>query len=363
MLRRKKGQLISGDFIVSIVIFLIVLAIVIPLFNRLSEESRQKQVEENVRIRLSFISDVILKKEGAPPDWNETNVQLIGLADRNGRINKTKIRNLMNMDKGSVKALMGVPDIEINVSFYSGNYPAMTGASVSPAAYFYVSDKGMLPAINGSGLVWDMYYAGVGLPDPSDARSVYTGQKAALFDQMTDVQEYRTIIIENPELTQAEINMTRFGDFIIKGGIIIFEGDAELISTGFSMSSGTDPGAAGLVVDTNFIEAAYNSTIVFNSSSWYFYRTAGDANLTIQGAREAGGAFVSTWRHGAGRVYYITDIEGSVGGALLRDAVLLVGKKAEMSTGTVKSSVVNSRTVVFGTELNSAGRMVMIGGV
>lgn len=358
-----KGQIISGEFIVSMAIFLFVIAIIVPLFNRISSDFEERQFIEDVKTRLFFTSDAILKTTGVPDDWNSTNVRSIGFANSDGRINKTKIKKFLSLDNVSARSLLGLEGYEFDISFYVNSYPMMTGIAVSPVTYFYVNDNGLFSSINNSGLTWDLYYAGSGSVPQNDARNVYTGTKQTLFNEMVgNSTKYRTVIIENPELTQEEVNINALKNFVSTGGILIYEGNAQLISTGFSMRSSTDPGRNGILKDNDFIEAPYGSVVNFTNSAWYFYRSSADSHLYVIAEHEtiSNAAFIGNWNHGIGRIYYITDIEGTVNGVELRKVINLVGKKAEYLSGNMSSAITASRPLVLGTTLNSLARMVMV---
>lgn len=360
-----RGQVISGDFIVSISVFLLVLAIIIPAFLKLSEANYEKQRDEEMRTRAFFIADSILKTEGVPKNWNYTNVNSIGLSDENGRINKTKFRNLMRINSSGARALLGLGYFNLNISLYSGNYYLMTGAASSPAAYFYVNDNSMLRIINNSGLAWDLYYGGAGTPATGDSRNAYSGEKSFLFNQLLlNSTKYKTIIIENPELTQAEVNINDLKDFVATGGIIIYEGEPQLISEGFSMHAATDTGKNGISKDGGLIDEPDGSMIMFNNSLWYFYRDTGDSELHVAAEDQliANAAFIGYWNHGIGMIYYITDAEGTVNGQDLLGKVNLVGSKAEFYTGFIQNMVSNTRAVMFDADLNSLGRATVVVG-
>lgn len=360
-----RGQIVSGDFIISIAIFLVIIAILIPLFNRTSDDSQRRLFLEELKTRSSFVTDLITKTPGIPEYWNKTTVVRAGFVNKDGHINRTKIKHYLDLSPESAKSAIGLEELELNMSFYRGRYHLMTGVAVSPAAYFYVNDKTLLEAINGSGLVWDLYYGGSGSPESGDSRNVYSGAKEVVFDQMiVNSTAYRTIIIENPELTQPEVDVDGLGDFVRTGGILIYEGGADLIESGFSMSSDRDAGSSGIVRDKDFIDSPIGSVVSFAGSDWYFYESAENEQLHIVAEDDSipGGAFIGYWNHGAGLVYYVTDIEGTVDGKDLLEAVGLIGKKAEFVTSIMKNSIVNTRPVVFSDGLNSLGRLTLVVG-
>ncbi len=325
----------------SLVIFLVAVAIVTPLFMRLSDDAAANQMNEEIRTRLDFAADVLMKTPGIPSDWNSTSIVSIGLADSNGRINKTKIRNLMGLDKDRVKIFAGLQLFNFNISFYSGEYPLMTGEADSPAAYFFGTGSSLIGKMNNSGLVWD----------------VYSGAATEFNNMLGNSSRYRTIIVEDAGLTQAQIDAAELRDFVRTGGILIVTGDARIIATGFNMSSAT-LSSNGAVFDTEAIDAPYASTILFSNPSWYFFNTTTDSELHII-AWAPGGAYVCRWNYGAGRIFFATDVDGTVNGEPLIDKMNVIGWKAEIVSGPMQTAFVNSRAVVYNTEINSLGRAVM----
>jgi hypothetical protein len=240
----------------------------------------------------------------------------------------------------------------------------MTGAAVSPAAYFYVDENTLMQKLDGSGMAWDLYYGGPGSPPQTDARNVYTGTPAEIFNTMLAnrfTNAYRTIIIENAGLGQGEIDLNSLKEFAAKGGILVVEGDAQLISSGFSMTSGT-AAASGTVRDENFIDAPAGSTITFTSPQWYFSSEAGDSKLRIfaEHGNLPDRAQIGRWNHGAGEIYFITDIDGTVDGTSLANAVNIIGRKAYLESGQMNDAFVTGRSAVIDTDLNSLVRVVMV---
>jgi hypothetical protein len=333
-----KGQIITTDFMMSLAIFLVAIAVVTPLFLKLSEDSAANQLNQEAMTRLDFAGEIMMKTPGVPADWNPGTVESIGLADSNGRINRTKIRNMMEMNATTVKILAGLQLFNFNISFYSSVYPLLTGEADSPAAYFSNSNN-LLSKMNGSGLVYDVYSGG-----------------AAEFNSML-ANQYRTIIVEDTALTQAQIDANSLRNFVRTGGILIVTGNANIIGTGFNMSSATTSGAS-TVADTAVIDAPYGSNILFSTPNWYFFNTTNDSPLHII-ASAPGGAYVCRWNYGTGRVFFATGIDGTVNGEQLIDAMNVIGARAELVSGPMQTAFVNARAVVYDTEINSLGRAVM----
>ncbi|MCX6815976.1 MAG: hypothetical protein NT120_03945 [Candidatus Aenigmarchaeota archaeon] len=69
-----KGQALSGDFIVSIAVFMIILAFLLPAFDRLSNQVVQDEERREMETLSLFATDAMLKTQGLPSEWNDTNV-------------------------------------------------------------------------------------------------------------------------------------------------------------------------------------------------------------------------------------------------------------------------------------------------
>ncbi len=359
-----EGQIVSSDFIISIAVFLIALAIVIPVYLNMSQDMSERRFFEDLQTRLIFSTDAILKTQGLPSDWNYTNVTRLGLADRSGRINVTKIKNLMKLSPQSAKNMLGLGGLQFNITFWQSNYTLMTGAAASPAAYIFSSEHQMLNKISGSGLAWDMYNAG---PDAAigDYIHNFSGQAAGLFDNMTKPGAYKTIIVEKTGLSQMQINISALIDFVHTGGILIIIGDEQLASTQFQMHESVSINSSGTTRDGNLIDAPIGSIVSFNNTKHYFYAAAGDNELhaIIESNLNPAGAFVCYWNFGFGRIYYIDDIAGTVQGMRLIDSLNLIGQKAAYSSGAMQNQMVETVTVVYNSETNSLGKMIMVVGV
>jgi hypothetical protein len=348
-----KGQALSGDFIISIAIFLFILAILMPLFGQITERIRTDSDQRELEARSIFVSDAIIKTAGYPADWNSTTVKTIGFSDNN-RLNMTKIRSFLDMSYQDAKDALSLEDLNFNLSFYDlDGYAIFSGASQGPVAYFYVGSNSAQTYLDSQPIVWDLYYGGLGTPDKGNARNFYNAPKADAFNAMVSNQGiYKTIIIEDPQLMQSEVNIQGLKDFVSSGGILIFIGDADLISTGFSMHSGTDMGVAGFVAnESDFINAKQNDAVSFNNSLWYFYQSSGDAKLEIfvADSNDPSWAFIGKWSHNLGLIYFLTDVSGTVGEKDLLPALNIVGRKIEHGTAQneAASTFVMDRSAVL----------------
>ena len=344
----------AGDFIISIAVFLIVITILLTMFGHMTDQVSAEQSRADTDMAALFASDVLLKTSGFPDEWNATNAVSLGLRNSDGRLNITKIKNFVSMNYNKSRQLLGFQDIDFNVTFFDTNNNIMlSGVVRGPAAYFYVQNNGIGSIIKNSGLVWDLYYGGSGVPDSGDARNVYSGSKAAMFSKMINNSDiYRTIIMEEPQLLQSDINISKLRDFVSSGGILIFEGGADLIGSGFSMHGSSGAGQNGVVQNKeNFIEAEKDTNITFSNPTWYFYWSVGDSPLTILASDkdQPTSALIGKWKYNLGYIYYVTDINGAINSGSLSSSINIVGQRLESGTSLVQAASlsVTNRIVVL----------------
>ena len=189
---------------------------------------------------------------------------------------------------------------------------------------------------------------------------VYEGGATEFNNMLANSSSYRTLVVEDSGLSQAQINVNSLNNFVRTGGILIVTGDARIIESGFNMSSATSS-SNGAVFDTDVIDAPYGSTVVFSTPNWYFFNATGDSPLhTIVWA--PGGAYVCGWDYGAGRIFFATDVNGTVIGKQLADAMDIIGARAQIASGAMSTAFVNSRAVVYSSDINSLGRVVFVVG-
>ena len=114
-----KGQLFSYDFLVAVSIFMLLISIGIlytqQFFSDLGFAKKSKELEK----KCLDVSNILLS-EGIPPNWNPSNVKLVGLATDDS-LNETKVQNLMAMDVNQVKEMFGIPSYGLRIRVYTLN--------------------------------------------------------------------------------------------------------------------------------------------------------------------------------------------------------------------------------------------------
>ncbi|MBW2992660.1 hypothetical protein KY345_05580 [Candidatus Woesearchaeota archaeon] len=109
--KSRKCQVWYTDFIVAVLIFAIALVIYFEYVNNLSKEE-ESQLDEML-MSAKLVSNNLMSS-GYPDDWNQSNVEIIGVLD-NKRVNQTKIEQFYNMSHDTTKFELGITD---NYYFY-----------------------------------------------------------------------------------------------------------------------------------------------------------------------------------------------------------------------------------------------------
>lgn len=118
----------SLDFAVSVVIFAFVVSIVVFAWNY-STQNSMDQVNFNIlQNDVMMISDSLIRVSGLPEDWNDTNVQVIGLADEENVLNSTKVLRFIGLDYGFTKSILGIGNYDF---YFDIRYPNNTIMEIS----------------------------------------------------------------------------------------------------------------------------------------------------------------------------------------------------------------------------------------
>lgn len=128
-----KGQIFSIDFMASLMFFLPFLLIMIFLWNYSETQYTETERTIDMRDKAVLISDLLLKSEGYPKDWNSANVVTLGLAKENNKISNEKLNRLYEINCTRFKEIfdmkynffLEITDVNDNILFTDdkcGNY-------------------------------------------------------------------------------------------------------------------------------------------------------------------------------------------------------------------------------------------------
>jgi len=370
-----RGQAYSIDFIFSAVMFSLVLLVLLPLWSTLDVQLRDAESRKEMQISTVAIADLLTRSTGSPANWSNSTVFSIGLANRAHELNTTKFLRLKDVTYVDAKSLLGIAAYNISINITQSNgYLATSGVAHSPVAYYSASTHEMQQLIDDSGLDWD-YYWGHDMPgtepDHGDSKNFFDGSEAAMMNAMlfnaTANNAYRTIIIEQPGLARAAANTSAMTQFVEDGGRLIFEGQGNggeilIEELGATPYNGLDE--VGLVNTSDwFFSAPLGLAVNFQSSAWSFYQGENDESITIEvtDSSNLSRGLVANWNFGNGRVDYITDINGTVGGDPLTEHFAIGGERLEygiLPTNESDDIFVASRPAVLLTDGDEGRRLV-----
>ncbi len=379
----RRAQLFSIDLVVSLAIFLVVLLSATYLLTRMRSNIEAAN-EKNVLAASAFSAlDALSYSPGYPHDWTPTNVNSIGLSlDSNGetaefsgtRLDAAKLLRFAKLNESDARYLLGLGGFDFrftlqevwNASEQSAALVANashSGIALEPIAYFAADDRDAFALLNGTGVVWDYYWAGSGIePSHGDARNFYPAviyggnplARADLFNAMlanaTARNAYRTIVIEQPNFKlneYANVSKSALRSFLKARGLIVFEGSVSAADAGQETTPllvndlnetlvfvGTQSGS---VNQTSFFldNVSASDKANFTQSKWAVYSnsTRGDAPLfvLVQNATNSSLALVARWDCEKGRIYYVADFNSSFGAYAIPDSSVfnLVGAKLD----------------------------------
>lgn len=138
MMRTKKAQVWSLDFIVSLMIFM---AALIPLFfawNYVNMQNQQQIMFGEAENQALQVTDALVRTRGLPEGWDQTSVNVIGLASEENVLNATKVSYLLSMggsDYERTRAIMtGGYDFFLNITDINGTVHGTIGTKPEGSA-------------------------------------------------------------------------------------------------------------------------------------------------------------------------------------------------------------------------------------
>ncbi|MFH1779540.1 MAG: hypothetical protein ABH803_00140 [Candidatus Micrarchaeota archaeon] len=252
----KRGQVFSGDLILSVILFLLALSLLNVVWQESSARVKEFDAKTELFIDAGLASDYLLETKGLPIDWSKDTVTSLGLSD-GVSLNPVKFLELTLVDYDYSRELLGLGDYDYRVYVTNGSSSMLSGVLVEPVAYFAVGDAKILQDLSSSGVNWD-FYDSAGAGSGYSQLNYFSGSPneltAALF---SSVFNYSTLILEN---VNTSVNFSLLDDFLESGGSIVFEGgnslDANWISHYYPIEE----------VDASSSEIVRKDFLIFNAS-------------------------------------------------------------------------------------------------
>ena len=142
---KKKGQLFSLDLVASVVIFIILFAFIISLWNLYSTRLSENIYSEELQLLSFQITDLLVKSQGEPTNWenNPENVSVIGLKLNPNYLDSNKINAFLTLDYNLTKELFNIERFDFNFKILdlNGNTISETGLSSPETNSYIISNK------------------------------------------------------------------------------------------------------------------------------------------------------------------------------------------------------------------------------
>lgn len=114
----KKGQVFGSDFVVSAVLFLIILFASVELWNTAAVKYSSSDSNELMQKKIVSITDALIKTEGIPNNWTNETVKLIGVSEKTIQVlNREKLAEMKKISYSNLKSILGVSDYEVYLVF------------------------------------------------------------------------------------------------------------------------------------------------------------------------------------------------------------------------------------------------------
>ncbi len=104
-----KGQIISLDFIVGVIIFLVLFGMLLTTFASISDYSAYNEQRREMEMATSAILEIFAKTQGYPLNWEESpsNATSIGLASSDRILDNRKLNAFLSMDYNTARNKIG----------------------------------------------------------------------------------------------------------------------------------------------------------------------------------------------------------------------------------------------------------------
>lgn len=353
--QKRKSQVLTPDFVMSMILFSIILGLGIMLWNVSCEKLTRYYSTEQMQDKALYVSDILLNTPGVPQNWNTSNVMMVGLKENNTDVlDLDKIISFRMLGYNESKRYLGVGsyDFFINITDPETRPLRVGGAITGNAAVFARTgvDNIIKDLLENYYDEWDYYWAGAGEPS-NNARYVYYKINATpstedgLFSMLvSNISSYKTIIIEgenNVTVTGSEGLALR--NFVSEGGVLIDiqdKNNAELINHFPNVPDGetadnSDETGNIIQKDILFIAKDVGESITFESHKFRFNMSDVDKAI-VESNGHPGECIVCLWYYGSGKIYYLPDGSDSSGGPI--DGMDLDGIELEFGNNETAQS-------------------------
>ncbi|MBU0761610.1 MAG: hypothetical protein KKD39_01165 [Candidatus Altiarchaeota archaeon] len=146
---KPSGQMFSGDFLLGFVIFFAALTLILSVWSTTTREILSGENHLAMEERGSDAVEKLLRTEGIPRNWSETNVLSVGLANSSRILQETKVSSFITMMRDNVSGDCGGTYTKYECKRYllgMGEYNFLINISNLSGSTVYVNG---MPAVSG----------------------------------------------------------------------------------------------------------------------------------------------------------------------------------------------------------------------
>ena len=103
---KKRAQLSPTDVLIAVFIFAILITFILVFWYNYNQKLIVKLEREVIFSQAIEITDNFVKTLGKPNNWDETNVEIIGLASSDRKISEEKVQKFCNISYDSARQLL-----------------------------------------------------------------------------------------------------------------------------------------------------------------------------------------------------------------------------------------------------------------
>ena len=117
----RKGMIFTTDFMISAILFFAVVSLTYVSWNTLESKSGDFQEYKYISDRANYVTELLVRTEGYPNNWNATTVRLPGLLDSNQYISTQKLDSLSQINSSDLKSMWVIGDYGYNLTIYNSS--------------------------------------------------------------------------------------------------------------------------------------------------------------------------------------------------------------------------------------------------
>ncbi len=103
-----KGQIAFTDLFIALFIATILIFATMSTWDIYKKRLVERTSYDDILTYGFQITDTLVKSPGKPGNWNETNVEVIGLSNNNLNVSSEKLNNLLKLDYNNAKYIFNI---------------------------------------------------------------------------------------------------------------------------------------------------------------------------------------------------------------------------------------------------------------